>query len=153
MLFVQMRFPLLFALSVSAIAINNSPANILQPAINTSSLLTATTTQHANCFPSRRSTQGTVRAIDCLDLFTFILATTPDTTLRQTYLPAEPERPPPLGFHRTVGTCDFTVVNNGLTAATASMDEIIRSALGILASCFFDNKSDLTHCKLLPPPQ
>lgn len=77
-------------------------------------------------------------ALDCLNLATFILATTPnhaDPIQLSNGATAGQVKTP---WFRTSGTCVITVVSTG--PDTTSFDEILRIVLELVGNCFLDNR-------------
>lgn len=145
----------LFAILALTIGVNSSPASLLQSGSNESSLLSANGSP-VTC-PEEIFNRRYVTAIDCLNLFTYILATE-DHITQQTFFrrPVEPGAPRPPSYQRQAGSCELTVSLTGdptiSNSATSSIDYIMRMALIILGQCFLDNRPDSTHCTFLGFP-
>ncbi len=138
---------LLFVSSTLAIAINSSPGSLLQPGSNVSSLLSSLDAVSATkCAVRSLDYRHNVRAIDCLNLFTFILATE-DHTKKQTFILPPDAAPGATVYSRRAGTCELGVIfSAGNTAVESSVDEILRAALRVVGRCLLDNRPDWSHC-------
>ncbi|CAF9938311.1 hypothetical protein IMSHALPRED_000756 [Imshaugia aleurites] len=88
-------------------------------------------------------------ALDCLNVLTFILATTPDHNQ-----PTRWSRNPHLGniilpYHRVSGSCQLVV---RLTTAvpvpaveTAAFDQVIGAAMRVIEVCLLNGRPDVEH--------
>ena len=92
-----------------------------------------------------------VRAIDCLNLFTYILATTTDHTAPITYGLDPDQKSSAIVFKRESGTCGFFVgIGSSKMQAvpppeTTTLDVVLGVALYLVAHCLLDGKPDSTH--------
>ncbi|KAL6713398.1 hypothetical protein ACLMJK_008863 [Lecanora helva] len=91
-----------------------------------------------------------VRAIDCLNLFTFILATEPDHTQPITYSLRPGQRSGAIVWSRSSGGCEFFVTlgqarHKAPLPETTTLDRILGVGLGIVSDCFLNGQADDTH--------
>lgn len=140
---------LLFVPSTLAVALNSSPASLLQPGSNVSSLLSSlNVVAPTKCASRSLHYRHNVRAIDCLNLFTFILATE-DHAKQQTFTVPPGATSQTTAYSRRAGSCEIGVAFvAGTTVVVSSFDEIMRAALRIVGLCLLDNRPDSTHCTL-----
>lgn len=140
---------LLLVPSTLAIAINSSPASLLQPGSDVSSLLSSSNdVSLIKCASRSLNYRHNVRAIDCLNLFTFILATE-DHTKEQTFTVPPGSTSSTTAYSRKTGACEIRAgFAPGTTAVVSSVDEIMRAALRVVGLCLLDNRPDSTHCTL-----
>jgi len=136
-------FWLLYTLAMADISSPLSPStNVSNPSLSVP--------LGVNCATRSVDERANVHAIDCLNLFTFILATTHHTApMTFTLTPAQ--LPGAKVFSRTAGTCEFFVVlGNGRRpvrppAETFSLDVVLGIGLGIVAYCLLDGQPEYTH--------
>ena len=102
-----------------------------------------------NCATGGVDQRPNVKAIDCLNLFTYILATEPDHTQLKTFGLQPGQRPGSVVFERRTGSCElFLVFSSGTrrpVAERTTLDTVLRVALEIVAGCFLDSRPDSTH--------
>lgn len=136
----------LFLSSTLAIAINSSPAP--PPTRITSPFSSLTARLPPVCATESLQDRQNVRAIDCVALASFILATTNHAQVTQFWA-----KPDVLNiWFRTSGTCEILIHfpypagSSGPVPEWSSFDEIVGAALEIVATCLLDNKpTDRTH--------
>ena len=103
-----------------------------------------------NCAERSVDKRSNVRAIDCLNLFTFILATTDHTEIMAFELSPD-QSPGSKLFSRTTGTCEFFVVFGSYSRKARpvrefhTLDEILAVGLGVIGLCLLDSRPDSTH--------
>ena len=141
-----MNLYLLSSLASLAFAINIKPSQNAEPS---SPLLLSPFDVAYRCASSDEPIAGrrVPTALDCLNVLTFVLATTPNHDQ-----PTEWSRVPGSGrtklpYRRNSGTCQFlvrltTTVPSSITE-TASFDQIIAAAMRIIEVCILNCRADL----------
>ena len=131
-----------FLLLASFISTGDASTSLLSPALNSNeapppSLLGIS----YQCAPRIvRAGYQTATALDCLNLLTFILATTPNHNQ-----PTEWSRPAHSTFDRSSGTCSLAVrldtAKPPTAVETASFDEIVAAAMRLIEVCLLNSDS------------
>ena len=125
----------------------NNPSISSHPATNLS------TPVLLNCANRAVDQRPNVKAIDCLNLFTYILATEPHRTQQMIFGLLPGQRPGTKVFDRRTGTCEFFLVLGGGSgssagkppAETSTLDTVMGVALEIVSNCLLDNRPESTH--------
>jgi hypothetical protein len=140
---------LLFVSSILAIAIDPSSPSLLQPGSNVSTLRSPPrVVSPTRCTSRSVYYQQNVRAIDCLNVFTFILATEHHAR-EQTFTVPPDVSSSTVAYSRRSGTCKLDVsIIAGVTMVVSSFDEILQAALRVVGLCLLDNRPDSMHCTL-----
>ena len=86
-------------------------------------------------------------ALDCLNVFTFILATTPNHDQPTQWSQAPASGRTKLPYRRSSGTCQFLVRLTSTVPSsiieTASFDQVIAAALRIVEVCILNGRADV----------
>ena len=133
---------ILFLLLASLIYTGDAATSLLSPAVNLNeapppSLLGIT----YQCAPGMvRAGYQTATALDCLNLLTFILATTPNHNQ-----PTEWSRSAHSTYDRSTGTCQLAVrldiSASSAAVEMASFDEVVAAAMRLIEVCLLNGDS------------
>lgn len=139
---------LLFISSIMAITVDSSSRSLLQPGSNVSTLRSPPHVSPTRCTSRSVDYRQNVRAIDCLNVFTFILATEHHAR-EQTFTVPPDVSSSTVAYSRRSGTCKLDVsFIAGVTMVVSSFDEILQAALQVVGLCLLDNRPDSMHCTL-----
>ena len=138
-----MNLYLLLSLASLAFAINTKPSQNAEP------LLLSPSNVAYRCASSDEPIAGrrVPTALDCLNVLTFVLATTPNHDQPTEWSRVSGSGRTKLPYRRNSGTCQFlvrltTTVPSSIIE-TASFDQIIAAALRIIEVCILNGRPDL----------
>ena len=128
-----------FLLLASLIYTGDASTSLVSPAVNPSEALPPSLSSIPYSCASRivRAGYQIATALDCLNLLTFILATTPNHNQ-----PTEWNGPAHTAYDRSSGTCSLVVnlVTAKSTAVeTASFDEVVAAAMRLIEVCVLNS--------------
>lgn len=141
------RFIFLFV--TLTVTIGGNSSTIFQSGINESSIELSNSSP-ISCHDGTIGREHS-HAIDCLNLFTFILATEDHIEPRTFFRPpvSRSEKRPP-SYQRHAGTCELTIALPGDPTTSKSVistiDQILRLTLRIVGECLLDGRPDTAHC-------
>ena len=126
---------------------SDAPTSLLSPAINPNDTLPLSslgTSYRCAPTPEREPGRNTPTALDCLNILTYILATTPDHDQpREWSRIASPVRTL-LPYTRKSGTCkllvQLTTATGRTTIETATFDEVIGAAMRLIEVCLLGSR-------------
>ena len=141
-----MNLYLLLSLASLAFAINTKPSQNGEPS---SPLLPSPLDVAYRCASSDEPIAGrrVPTALDCLNVLTFVLATTPNHDQPTDWSRVSGSHRTKLPYRRNSGTCQFlvrlTTTVSSAIVETASFDQVISAALRIIEVCILNGRPDV----------
>ena len=136
--------------TTAALSPSKPVSNFTTPIINSS----LSATPQPRCAIEPRAHGGNVRALDCLNVYTYILATTANRIQPMRYAGSPLARRSTV-YSRQSGTCEFVVSLWDRDSAKppylppppeiATLDEMLGRGLYVVSQCLMDSRPESTH--------